>query len=138
MAWWSGWQEFSETRTCTSRCSAIRNARRSGGIQAALGELRVCSGQPVAATNGVRYATAYEREVLDLLTAVRHHTDRGGHHCGEHQVRSRCMDFLSRTAELLTDRVSSAYLEGEAPAGVHVRDFEQSADGALHAGGSAG
>ena len=30
---------------------------------------------PVIATNGVRYATAYEREVADLFTAVRHHTD---------------------------------------------------------------
>jgi error-prone DNA polymerase len=30
---------------------------------------------PVLATNGARYATAYEREVLDLFTAVRHHTD---------------------------------------------------------------
>ena len=30
---------------------------------------------PVIATNGVRYATAYDREVLDLFTAVRHHTD---------------------------------------------------------------
>jgi error-prone DNA polymerase len=30
---------------------------------------------PVVATNGVRYATAYEREVMDLFTAVRHHTD---------------------------------------------------------------
>jgi error-prone DNA polymerase len=30
---------------------------------------------PVLATNGVRYATAYEREVLDLFTAIRHHTD---------------------------------------------------------------
>ena len=30
---------------------------------------------PVLATNGVKYATAYEREVLDLFTAVRHHTD---------------------------------------------------------------
>jgi error-prone DNA polymerase len=27
------------------------------------------------ATNGVRYATAYDREVLDLFTAVRHHTE---------------------------------------------------------------
>ena len=27
------------------------------------------------ATNGVRYAAAYDREVLDLFTAVRHHTD---------------------------------------------------------------
>jgi len=30
---------------------------------------------PVLATNGVRYATAYDREILDLFTAVRHHTD---------------------------------------------------------------
>ena len=30
---------------------------------------------PVLATNGVRYATAYEREVLDVFTAVRHHAD---------------------------------------------------------------
>ncbi len=29
---------------------------------------------PIVATNGVRYATAYEREVLDLFTAIRHHT----------------------------------------------------------------
>jgi error-prone DNA polymerase len=30
---------------------------------------------PVLATNGVRYATAYDREVLDLFTAVRHHAE---------------------------------------------------------------
>jgi error-prone DNA polymerase len=30
---------------------------------------------PVIATNGVRYATAYEHEVLDIFTAIRHHTD---------------------------------------------------------------
>ena len=30
---------------------------------------------PVLATNGVRYATPYDREVLDVFTAVRHHTD---------------------------------------------------------------
>ena len=30
---------------------------------------------PVLATNGVRYATAYDREVLDLFTAVRHHSE---------------------------------------------------------------
>jgi error-prone DNA polymerase len=35
---------------------------------------------PVLATNGVRYATRYDREILDLFTAVRHHTelDRAG------------------------------------------------------------
>ena len=30
---------------------------------------------PVLATNGVRYATAYEREILDLFTAIRHHVE---------------------------------------------------------------
>ncbi|MGB8479542.1 MAG: error-prone DNA polymerase [Acidobacteriaceae bacterium] len=30
---------------------------------------------PVVATNGVRYATPYDREVLDLFTAVRNHTE---------------------------------------------------------------
>ena len=30
---------------------------------------------PVIATNGVRYATAYDREILDLLTAIRHHVE---------------------------------------------------------------
>jgi len=42
--------------------------------QAALRIARVLR-LPVLATNGVRYATAYDREVLDLFTAVRHHTD---------------------------------------------------------------
>jgi len=30
---------------------------------------------PLLATNGVRYATAYDREILDVFTAVRHHTN---------------------------------------------------------------
>lgn len=30
---------------------------------------------PVMATNGVRYATRYDREILDLFTAIRNHTD---------------------------------------------------------------
>ncbi|MCU1253635.1 MAG: polymerase alpha subunit [Edaphobacter sp.] len=30
---------------------------------------------PVLATNGVRYAAAYDREILDLFTAVHHHTE---------------------------------------------------------------
>jgi error-prone DNA polymerase len=35
---------------------------------------------PVLATNGVRYAKAYDREILDVFTAIRHHTqlDRTG------------------------------------------------------------
>jgi error-prone DNA polymerase len=30
---------------------------------------------PVLATNGVRYATAYDREILDLFTAIRNHSE---------------------------------------------------------------
>jgi error-prone DNA polymerase len=30
---------------------------------------------PIVATNGVRYAKPYDREVLDLFTAIRHHVD---------------------------------------------------------------
>jgi error-prone DNA polymerase len=30
---------------------------------------------PLIATNGVRYANAYDREILDLFTAIRHHTE---------------------------------------------------------------
>jgi len=30
---------------------------------------------PVIATNGVRYAGAYDREILDLFTAIRHHVE---------------------------------------------------------------
>jgi error-prone DNA polymerase len=30
---------------------------------------------PVLATNGVRYATAYDREIQDLFTAIRHHVE---------------------------------------------------------------
>jgi error-prone DNA polymerase len=35
---------------------------------------------PIIATNGVRYATENDREILDVLTAIRHHTtlDRAG------------------------------------------------------------
>jgi error-prone DNA polymerase len=30
---------------------------------------------PLLATNGVRYATRYDREILDVFTAIRHHTE---------------------------------------------------------------
>ena len=30
---------------------------------------------PLLATNGVRYATAYDREIQDLFTAIRHHVE---------------------------------------------------------------
>src|SRR5450631_179127 len=32
-------------------------------------------GLPLLATNGVRYATAYDREILDVFTTIRHHTN---------------------------------------------------------------
>jgi error-prone DNA polymerase len=37
-------------------------------------------GLPILATNGVRYATQYEREILDVLTAIHHHVplDKAG------------------------------------------------------------
>ncbi len=46
---------------------------------AALRIARSCS-LPVVATNGVRYAKAYDREILDVFTSIRHHTqlDRAG------------------------------------------------------------
>ncbi|MFC6645665.1 DNA polymerase III subunit alpha [Granulicella cerasi] len=48
---------------------------------------------PLLATNGVRYATQYEREILDVLTAVRHHVplDKAGRllqRNSQRQVRS--------------------------------------------------
>jgi error-prone DNA polymerase len=48
---------------------------------------------PVIATNGVRYATAYDREILDLFTAIRHHVelDQAGRLLavnGQRQLRS--------------------------------------------------
>jgi error-prone DNA polymerase len=30
---------------------------------------------PILATNGVHYATSYEQEIMDVFTAIRHHTD---------------------------------------------------------------
>lgn len=57
---------------------------------------------PVLATNGVRYAKAYEREVLDLFTAIRHHTtlDHAGRllsvNCQRHLRSARDMVSLFR------------------------------------------
>ncbi len=55
---------------------------------------------PVLATNGVRYATAYDREILDLFTAIRNHTelDRAGRllavNSERHMRRAREMTAL--------------------------------------------
>ena len=45
---------------------------------------------PVIATNGVRYATAYDREIQDLFTAIRHsrRTRPGGPPAGNQQPAS--------------------------------------------------
>ena len=55
----------------TSSCSAIARVKKSIAIR-----LRCVLPQVTAsmlATNGVNYATSYEREVLDVLTTIRHH-----------------------------------------------------------------
>ncbi|MGA3047392.1 MAG: error-prone DNA polymerase [Terracidiphilus sp.] len=45
---------------------------------------------PVIATNGARYATEHDREILDVLTAIRHHTtlDRAGRLLAMNSMRS--------------------------------------------------
>ena len=45
---------------------------------------------PVVATNGVRYATEKDREILDVLTTIRHHTslDRAGRLLASNSSRS--------------------------------------------------
>ncbi len=59
-------------------------------------------GLPVIATNGVRYATAYEREIQDLFTAIRHHVelDQAGRllalNCQRHARTAREMTALFR------------------------------------------
>ncbi len=63
---------------------------------------------PVLATNGVRYATAYDREVLDLFTCVRNHTklDQAGrllslnshrHLRSAHEMTTLFRDLLGAT-----------------------------------------
>jgi error-prone DNA polymerase len=46
-------------------------------------------GLPLLATNGVRYATQYEREVLDVFTSIRHHLplERAGRLLQENSLR---------------------------------------------------
>ena len=56
----------------TSNCSATSTARRSIAIRPPCASRARCN-LPLLATNGVHYATAYEREVLDVLTTIRHH-----------------------------------------------------------------
>ena len=51
-----------------------REREEEGRNQAALRIARSLR-LPVVATNGIRYATAYDREILDLFTAIRNHID---------------------------------------------------------------
>ena len=57
---------------------------------------------PVVATNGVRYATSYDREILDVFTAIRHHVslDQAGRlltaNSQRHLRRAREMESLFR------------------------------------------
>jgi error-prone DNA polymerase len=57
---------------------------------------------PLLATNGVRYAVANEREILDIFTTIRHHTDL------EHAGRLLSVNQLRhlRDAREMTDRFS--------------------------------
>jgi error-prone DNA polymerase len=45
---------------------------------------------PVVATNGVRYATEHDRQILDVLTTIRHHTtlDQAGRLLAQNEARS--------------------------------------------------
>ena len=47
---------------------------------------------PILATNGVRYATQYEREVLDVFTSIRHHVslDKAGRLLASPTLSARC------------------------------------------------
>ena len=51
-----------------------REREEEGRNQAAIRIARTL-GLPIVATNGVRYATAYDREIQDLFTAIRNHVE---------------------------------------------------------------
>jgi error-prone DNA polymerase len=58
---------------------------------------------PVIATNGVRYATEKDREILDVLTSIRHHTslDRAGRLLAGNDAR--CLNNAQQMAGLFAD-----------------------------------
>ncbi len=56
-------------------------------------------GLPLLATNGVRYATAYDREILDVFTATRHHTDL--EHAGR-LLTTNGLRYLRSAEEMVT------------------------------------
>jgi error-prone DNA polymerase len=62
---------------------------------------------PVIATNGVRYATEQDREILDVLTAIRHHTtlDKAGRLL---TVNAQCLLRSDREMSALFREISEA------------------------------
>jgi error-prone DNA polymerase len=70
---------------------------------------------PVIATNGVRYATEKDREILDVLTAIRHHTslDRAGRLLSSNNYRNlRSMQWFADIPEAIANtRIVSSRLE---------------------------
>ena len=64
-------------------CSGTRSAKKSAAINRC-SALRTSLSLPVIATNGVRYAEVKDRELLDVFTAIRHHTtlDQAGRSAG--------------------------------------------------------
>ena len=57
---------------------------------------------PLLATNGVRYATAYDREILDVFTAIRHHTNLESGppaHCQSTTPSARCARDVTRFSD---------------------------------------
>ena len=67
----SAWY-ISSAGKCLRRIAEALRPRR-GTSQPGRRPHRARSHLPLLATNGVNYATAYEREVLDVLTTIRHH-----------------------------------------------------------------
>ena len=59
---------------------------------------------PLLATNGVRYATAYDREILDVFTTIRHHTnlEQAGRLLSVNQLRHlrHAREMASRFSDL--------------------------------------
>ena len=76
---WSGSRTSSASRNVYVEVQRHREREEEWRNQAAIRIARALQ-LPVLATNGVRYAKAYDREILDLFTAIRNHTelDRAG------------------------------------------------------------
>ena len=101
-----------------SNCSAITSARKSVAINPC-SSLASDHGLPLIATNGVGYATEKDRELLDVFTAIRHHTtlDQAGRLLTRNDARmlrpARHMAVLFRDLPeaLANTRIASQRLE---------------------------